>query len=566
VTRRAAPAVVALLAAVVVAVVALGAPRRAEALNFRIKGQSFRLDITESLFSSYRGDLGSLVIERTRDGQRVVGAHFYDLINRLNLTLAWKKLRFFTRFDTAVYFDTPNGACGDPTTTPVPLRSRFCQRYFWLEKIGIEYVGRELEVTAGDFYVSFGRGLVLSLRKVDELGIDTTLLGGKVVVRKENVSATFVAGVTNVQNTDDSTGRSTPDPFDVIAGSRVELRLADKVILGIHEAGGVFLGPGQSRTAQRRDGMFMYGVSLDVPRATKWLSLYAEGAGQLVQAEDARDQGYALYASATAQAGPVSILVEAKHYSKFQRWRSSIDQSLAEFNPVAYNQPPTAERVLTELTSPIFDVTGPRLRLDWRATPWMLVFASTGYFEDRGSPDKVKRIYHDPYAGLEFRWQNGASHFFPSGGIRFELCGEVPSACLPIPGTNWYQTIGHVEWDFTQALPKRLSIESQGFALFREGEGLGDATTSVKWTEGNAYLALKWTPYLILVGGYEWSTRPSTKVNEHFFNGSVQWNITTASSLRLFAGGMRGGLRCISGICRDFPAFTGVRLEVVIRL
>ena len=36
--------------------------------------------------------------------------------------------------------------------------------------------------------------------------------------------------------------------------------------------------------------------------------------------------------------------------------------------------------------------------------------------------------------------------------------------------------------------------------------------------------------------------------------------------IRVFVGGTRGGLKCISGVCRDFPAFTGGRLEVVVRL
>ena len=46
----------------------------------------------------------------------------------------------------------------------------------------------------------------------------------------------------------------------------------------------------------------------------------------------------------------------------------------------------------------------------------------------------------------------------------------------------------------------------------------------------------------------------------------MQWNITTASSIVVCAGGERGGLKCISGVCRDFPAFTGARLELVLRL
>jgi hypothetical protein len=46
----------------------------------------------------------------------------------------------------------------------------------------------------------------------------------------------------------------------------------------------------------------------------------------------------------------------------------------------------------------------------------------------------------------------------------------------------------------------------------------------------------------------------------------VQWNITPATSHRLWVGGTRGGHKCISGVCRDFPPFTGARLEAVVRL
>jgi hypothetical protein len=148
------------------------------------------------------------------------------------------------------------------------------------------------------------------------------------------------------------------------------------------------------------------------------------------------------------------------------------------------------------------------------------------------------------------------------------LCGVRDPA--PCNGTE-FQHIGHLEWDFVQALPRRLSLETQGRGLFRQGENVTDTdaggrTTFPSWTEGEVYVSLKWTPRLVVTGGMEWSTRPSSKANQLFPNGAVQWNFTTASSLRFWAGGTRGGLKCISGVCRDFPPFTGARLELVFRL
>ena len=538
----------------------------ARAIELHIKTEGLRLDLTESLFASYHGDLGGLVVEHDSGGKPLPEARFFDILNRLNATLAWRRFRLATRFDTALFFDTAAGACGPDATTQITLRSRFCQKPFFLEKASLEYSGRTVEATLGDSYVSFGRGLVLSLRKLDELGIDTTLLGGKFVFHDENLAATLVAGVSNIQNVDEATGRvASVRPYDLIAGGRVEYRFLDKIIVGFHTTGGVQSKNATASPQVRSDGMMMYGGTIDAPRLAKWLQLYFEADGQMMVIADQRQTGYALYGAATGYFGAASVLLEVKHYSNFQRWRSSTDPSLVEFAPISYNQPPTAERIQTELVAPLYDVTGPRLRVDWRVKPWLVLYGSYAFFHDRAVAGGLE--YHDPYAGAEIRWNEGRSHLFPSGGYRIERCAEGATECFKGAPDGEFQHIGHLEWDATQVLPRRFSLEAQGFVLFRRGDGVVNSDGTVgSWVEGDSYLALKWTPYLVFSGGYEFSTRPSTKVNDHFFNGAIQWNITTASSVRVFVGGTRGGLKCISGICRDFPPFTGARLEVVVRL
>ncbi len=562
-------------AAALVAAAALAAPASSNALEFKLFGQPLRLDITESLFSSYHGDLGYLITERDSTGAHPEN-HFYDILNRLNAVLAWKEFRLAVRIDSAGYFDTPPNSC--LPSSMAALRSKFCgyigdanaqwpqEIYFWPEKAALEYNGREFEATLGDFYISFGRGLVLSLRKLDELGIDTTLQGGRFVLHEGKVGAVLAVGATNINNIDEATGRYAPDPHDLIAAGRVEYRAFDKVIVGLHEVGGIQHND-TLPNLKRHDGMFMYGGSLDAPRLLPWLALYFEGAGQLKTTDDKNETGYALYGSATGYFGPVSVLLEVKHYVHFQRWASSVDPSLPEFAPIVYNQPPTAERIVTELTSPIYDVSGPRLRADWRINAWALLYASYGYFEDRGFSSGTLH-YHDPYVGAEFRWNEGRSHLFPSAGFREELCAADNMVCQVNSLNGEWQHIGHLEWDAAQVLPHNLSLEAQGFIYFRRGDGvIGDpANPFPAWTEGDAYFALKWTPHLVFTGGFEWSTRPSPNLNQYFVNGAIQWNITTASSIRFFGGGTRGGLKCISGICRNFPAFTGARLEVVVRL
>lgn len=534
---------------------------RAEAIRFSILKEKFTLNITETMFIAYHGDLGpGLAVETDTMGRPTEQLRFADLLNRLNIDMTWRRFRLWTRFDTAAYMYKPAGACGPDAQTPFVLRSRYCQRPFWGEKVALEYLGRNVEVTLGDFYVSFGRGLTLSIRKLDELGIDTTLRGGKLIYRDENFGMTLVVGATNIQNVDQATGRTVEDPYDFIAGGRMEYRFADKVNVGIHGAGG-FQRNKASGLAQERDTYFMFGASIDAPKLTRWLGVYLEGAGQQVLQADKLKNGGAMYGAITTYLGKVTLLFEAKYYKNYQPWHSSVPSTYVEFAPVAYLQPPTAERIVTELLAPIFSVGGIRGRVDWRVSPKLQLFLSTAYFEDDAIADQPFR-FHDPYGGAEIRWQDGASHFFPSGGYRYEQDRKTG---------KMHQEIGHVEWDFTQILKRGWSVESQGFVFIRREDLVTvanpDGTTRLaRWTEGTAYLALKWTPHLVLATGYEWTTRPTADRTHHFFNGSVQWNVTTASSIRLFVGGNRGGLRCISGICRDFPAFSGARLEVVVRL
>ncbi|HEX9100856.1 MAG TPA: DUF6029 family protein [Polyangia bacterium] len=544
--------------------IALFACADARAIEFKLWNQPLRVGIVESFYASYHGDLGpGLVSETDVNGMPTTSPRFVDLQSRLNVDLGWRRFRAFTRFDTAAYPDRPAGACGPDATTPVSLRSRFCQSPFYVEKWGLEYNGRAIEAVLGDFYVSFGRGMVLSIRKIDELGIDTTLRGGKLVYHEDRVAATLVLGVTNMQNVDEATGRTVrdyapeatflrpvPAPRDFIGGSRVEYRFFDRVNVGLHEVGGVQAI--DATASARHDSFFLYGGSVDAPKLLRWLGVYFEGAGQLETLSDERQRGYALYGALNGYFGNLTLQLEVKDYVHYQPWKASIPGGYVEFAPVQYLSPPTAERVLTELQAPIFDVRGPRLRADWRVNDRLLVYASYAYFEDRSVPTSPL-AFHDPYAGAELRWSRGQSHFFPSGGYRLEWDEALHAE---------HQHVGHIEWDGTQALPRGLSIETQGFVLVRNEPLL----MVPPWTEGNAYLALKWTLYLVATLGYEWTTLQSTAATHHFFNGALQWNFTTASSIRVFVGGTRGGLKCISGVCRVFPPFTGARLELVLRI
>jgi hypothetical protein len=55
-------------------------------------------------------------------------------------------------------------------------------------------------------------------------------------------------------------------------------------------------------------------------------------------------------------------------------------------------------------------------------------------------------------------------------------------------------------------------------------------------------------------------------VRQVFMAGSLTVNLSSRVVFNLLAGQIRGGPKCVSGACRVFPPFAGVRLETVIRL
>jgi hypothetical protein len=127
-----------------------------------------------------------------------VDDHYGEWLNRLYLRLFYWKLSLGARVDSAVYFATLDRQdaqdlivqeLGAPRLTlenafAAELHSRYTSLVYpaklWL---GFKHEG--FEATVGDFYEQLGRGLVFSVRKIDEVGIDTTVRGAKLTYKED---------------------------------------------------------------------------------------------------------------------------------------------------------------------------------------------------------------------------------------------------------------------------------------------------------------------------------------------------------------------------------------------
>src|SRR4051794_19090205 len=165
-------------------------------------GAPVGLDITNTTTLSYNADNRD-----TRPNQVATLANddwglFY---NRLNVLANGGTWQAGLRLDNAWFFSSPNptqialdlwaSRPATPGGAPAPVYFRqklqeagveLSNRYInWMypAKYYFTYTSPTLELGLGDVYVAFGRGLVLSLRKLDELASDTTLRGARVTAR-----------------------------------------------------------------------------------------------------------------------------------------------------------------------------------------------------------------------------------------------------------------------------------------------------------------------------------------------------------------------------------------------
>jgi hypothetical protein len=216
-------------------------------------------------------------------------------------------------------------------------------------------------------------------------------------------------------------------------------------------------------------------------------------------------------------------------------------------------------------------VTGARLKVDWR--PWggdTLLFASYAGFiaQDSsfaGQPEMNRWIYN---------LQVGAEQFFLRRGrakVDVGLREEVPDWS----GGDHHHLI-YLDAEVKIPLGVRHSLSAQGFNWWAHKL---DPIAAFDYLRGEWTLAYSWSPLLTLgvILGYDTEFSQSrdldiikeiggNPVRQVFLAGSVTVNLSSRVVVNLLAGQIRGGPKCVSGACRVFPPFAGVRLETVIRL
>ncbi len=490
------------------------------------------------------------------------------IIERLNLAMQGEELRLSTRIDG--FFPITEPSCdfeGDPIcelrldirpgTNPLP------------ERLALEWTPGDVKLTLGDSYVVFGRGVSLGFRKVDLLGVDTTLRGGNFAYDGDAGYVRVIGGYANPQNLDPIDLSIDDDPeFDVVAGAAAGWRLDDHLTLGVHGARVWFAADdalGQDVEAT------VFGWSAELPDLFDGaLVLYAEANAML--REDVEERlgaerhwGRAVYGQAQINAGDLSVILE---------WKDVRDFILAPENGTdarrVYSAMPSLDRD-TERFRGIHNSRGGAATVTYSVPeePWIL----TGQLFVYGHEDEFRE--RDPWDGIltahgllqvtkqaedvdpdELGWA-----FDATLGYRSEtyLSDEAPAVPGPSAGDlDWEVIHGEVDVAFAlgdHGLELRVEQRFERRRFFDQ----------VDYVRGGATLTYTFSTDLTLSPILLWNNERSTLPT--FYPGiEARWAFTQESFLRLFAGQTPGGRLCSGGVCREVPPFEGGLVELVLRL
>lgn len=259
------------------------------------------------------------------------------------------------------------------------------------ERLSVRYHRGDVTVEAGDHYQVFGRGLTLAFRKVDPIGLDTTLRGGRFEYEHDRITVRAFGGLANPQNLDPKTLSIFQDPQDLLVGASFGARagaFSDLELSG-HAVHADFE---RDANAQTQDRVDVAGFRFECPSLLDGsLSLYGEADvlsrvhRTSVQSDGSqrgpteRSWGRAIYASAQLVTGRWTLLAEWKDYTDYL-----VAPTMGPATPrdVAriYSTAPSLERDDQRLFTNA-NTRGARLRVDYafESVPWILTLNSVLY-------------------------------------------------------------------------------------------------------------------------------------------------------------------------------------------
>lgn len=409
-----------------------------------------------------------------------------------------------------------------------------------LERITLRYKSTSWVLTGGDFYRQLGRGILLSLRKPDEIAVDISIQGGMVEYKTKKHHATLFAGRSNSSNIDSVSQKHIDDVNDVFTG--LSYKISPLRALKV-EAFGLFVYP-REEILEKRSHSLSGGLSVELPAVFEWLSVYVEGDVQSRKIIDEQSQGYAAYGSGNLTFGDLGFVVQGL-YLKDIKQEGSRNTALGQ--QFRYNRPPTLERFDQEVLNNS-DVIGGSLQSEYYFFDLDLLLQATGTYRINDPGETSENTSLHAHGLVQTYFQDGLTRLALSGGWRDERTLD-----------EQLKTQLHAEVDYLQSITDALSTHLQVVHQSRTLE-------AEPYNRGSVLFGLEWAKLGSATFEFGYDTQNTTEgVRNLFYAGILTWNQLDFLEMRLTVGTRRGGIRCIAGICRNFPNFSGVQTTAVMR-
>jgi hypothetical protein len=465
--------------------------------------------------------------------------NYSALLNRLNLTGNAGDLATAVRIDSFYFVGADEDRYRNLTS---------------LERINLRYRMGNLRMEFGDFYQQLGRGIALSLRKNDEAGLDVAIRGAALTWQDDLQRIHVFGGYVNPVNIDVVTQQFIEDTEDIALGGEYRLDAIPGVQWGLY---GLYLEPARSAFDElapsvqnilleangrsiRRDHSETVGATLNLPAPTEWLSVYAEALVQSTDISDEVNRGDAQYVSVDIAAGRWVALVEGVRLNRVQPIAS---RNTVLGNTFLYNIPPSLERFDQEVLN-LTHYQGTRLRLERAVVGNDLLVNVNGMVRQTTPGEATETLQLHGYAGIEGYYGGGTSRLLLNGGYRDE------SRTGDNAGSG-FKTLRHFDVDWLQHIAGEWALHIQSFNEFRTLEGVPFQRGSTLTGFERAGLGA-----LTYEFGYD-TTNRAEGVRNWFHAGILQWFISPRLTLQATGGTQRGGIKCINGVCRNYPGFAG---------
>ena len=432
------------------------------------------------------------------------------------------------------------------------------------EKVFVRQKMGALEVSAGDVYDTFGRGIALSIFKNTAIDLDTSIRGAKMIYEQGPVRFNLISGVSNRQQIarlNPNYGITANRPHQ-ISGSQLMLYGLGPFSLGVHGVIASFVRfdeVGKLPSEQYFDDHDLTIGGADLEFSLLGGDWYIEhDVFRYVAEEIALEEpvllGNTTYASVSYYPGRAVVLLEAKTAKDSERINAFISSELWELAT-----PPTLEyeRMITEDASAAVnsnDVKAARIRVDVAVkpavfTPYVSVMALRDEdLEGLHFNDTPETVVHG-VGGWQYA-QNSKT-FIINTGFRQDIRDD---------GSRPDQLI-HLDGEYSTPLfgEEGLEINVSGWQ-FQWGENPSshedffEMQNAFVWRHGEHW---DFTVYQDWSNNLQISSRGN--INENLYAaGEVAWKPTNQRTLRFLAGAYKAGIRCSGGQCRSLPGFEGV--------